>query len=71
MAIGDTKQHFAVGDLVKIRDTGYRRPGMIVEFRGPLGPGGVLIYRVRVRRKPSPAYIEVREDQLELFPKAE
>jgi len=56
-----------VGTLVKVRNSGYRR-GRIVEFRGPLGPGGALIYRVRVRSKPSPAYIEVREDQLELIP---
>ena len=52
------------GTIVKIRNSGFG-PGMIVEFRGPLGPGGMRIYRVRVRRKPTPAYIEVREDQLE------
>ena len=33
---------------------------------GPLGPGGVQVYRVRVRRKPEPKYIELMEDQLEL-----
>jgi hypothetical protein len=52
-----------VGTLVKILHTGYRM-GKIVEYRGPLGPGGARIYRVRVRSKPAPAYTEVREDQL-------
>jgi hypothetical protein len=56
-----------LGDLVKIRHSGRRR-GRIVELRGPLGPNGAQIYRVIVRRKPTPAYIEVREDQLELIP---
>lgn len=52
-----------VGSVVKILNTGYRK-GKIVEYRGPLGPGGARIYRVCVRSKPKPAYIEVREDQL-------
>jgi hypothetical protein len=30
--------------------------------------GGAQIYRVLVRRKPEPTYIELREDQLELAP---
>ena len=51
----------------KILDSGYGRV-KIVEFRGPLGPRGMRIYRVRVRRKPKPVYIEVREDQLEEIP---
>jgi len=60
---------FKPGDRVKIRYSQMRGP--IVELRGPLGPGGAQIYRVRVRRKPTPAYIEVREDQLiPLPPKA-
>lgn len=53
-----------IGTLVKIRDSGYRR-AQIVEFRGPLGPHGARVYRVQVRKKPQPAYIEVVEDQLE------
>ncbi len=56
-----------LGDWVKIRHSGDLR-GRIVELRGPLGPGGTQIYRVRVRKKPKPAYIEVREDQLVLIP---
>jgi hypothetical protein len=52
-----------MGTVVKILNTGYRK-GKIVEYRGPLGPGGARIYRVRVRSKPKPAYTEVREDQL-------
>ena len=58
---------FKVGDMVKIRLSGWKR-AKIVELRGPLAPGGVQVYRVIVRRKPSPVYIEVREDQLELLP---
>ena len=42
--------------------------GRIVELPGPLGPGGVQIYRVLVRAKPEPKYIELREDQLQLVP---
>jgi hypothetical protein len=56
-----------LGDLVKIRHSGWRR-GRIVELRGPLGPNGAQIYRVIVRRKPKPAYIELRDDQLEAIP---
>lgn len=57
---------FKLGDRVKIRHSEWRGP--IVEWRGPLGPDGAQIYRVLIRRKPSPAYIEVREDQLRLIP---
>ena len=56
---------FKIGTLVRIRNSGYG-PARIVEFRGPLGPNGARIYRVRVRKKPHPAYIEVLEDQLEV-----
>lgn len=59
-----------VGAVVTIRDSGYKR-GKIVELRGPLGPNGSRIYRVRVRRKPRPAYVELREDQLTVLPEAE
>jgi len=60
---------FKIGTLVRIRNSGYG-PARIVEFRGPLGPNGARIYRVRVRKKPRPAYLEVREDQLEAIPTA-
>ena len=56
-----------LGDRVKIRLSG-GLSGRIVELRGPLGPGGTQIYRVLVRRKPEPKYIELREDQLMLVP---
>jgi hypothetical protein len=55
-----------VGTLVRILNSGYRR-AKVVEFRGPLGPNGARVYRVRVRRKPKPAYIEVLEDQLQIL----
>jgi hypothetical protein len=55
------------GDRVKILHSS-GLVGRVVELRGPLGPKGALIYRVLLRRKPKPAYIEVREDQLETIP---
>ncbi len=56
-----------LGDKVRILHSANLQ-GRIVELRGPLGPGGVQIYRVRLRRKPKPTYIEVRADQLEVIP---
>jgi hypothetical protein len=53
-----------IGTIVRIRNSGYKR-ARIVEFRGPLGPKGARVYRVQVRKKPRPAYIEVVEDQIE------
>src|SRR5207247_4350814 len=53
---------FQVGDRVKIHYSDWS--GRIVEFRGPLGPGGMLVYRVRIPHKPKPIYIELCEDQL-------
>lgn len=43
------------------------RRGQIVELRGPLGPGGAQIYRVRYGTKRNHRFVEVREDQLELI----
>jgi hypothetical protein len=57
-----------LGDWVKIRHTGWKR-ARIVELRGPLGPGGAEVYRVRVSRKPlKPIYIELLAKHLELLP---
>jgi hypothetical protein len=58
---------YNLGDRVKIRLSGGMR-GRIVELRGPLGPKGAQIYRIRIRDRVRPTYIEVREDQLELLP---
>ena len=58
---------FPLGAFVKIRNSGFRR-AKIVELLGPLAPGGKLVYRVMFRGKPNPAYVVVREDQLELIP---
>lgn len=58
---------FKLGDRVKIRHYA-GNAGRIVELRGPLGPGGVSIYRVLVQTKPAVTYIEVRGDQLEMAP---
>lgn len=58
-------QPLPVGMKVRIRNSGYGE-ATIVEFRGALGPHGVNVYRVCVREKPTPAYIEVLEDQLEV-----
>ena len=54
-----------VGTVVRIRNSGFGL-AKIVEYRGPLAPGRVRVYRVRVRGRPTPIYTEVREDQLEI-----
>lgn len=56
-----------IGTVVRVRNSGYG-PARVVEFRGPLGPNGARVYRVLVRNKPQPAYIEVLEEQLEPEP---
>lgn len=56
---------FKVGDRVKLK-TQAGRIGRIAEDRGLLGPKGMKVYRVLVRRKPRPGYIEVVESHLEL-----
>jgi hypothetical protein len=56
-----------LGDRVKIRDAP-TLIGRVVEFRGPLGPKGEQVYRIRLWRRPKPAYIEVLEEQLEPVP---
>jgi hypothetical protein len=62
--MANKKTALKLGDCVRILHFGGQQ-GQIVELRGPLGPGGARIYRVRIRRKPAPTYIELREDQLE------
>jgi hypothetical protein len=57
------------GTVVRILNSGYPR-AIIVEYRGPLGPGGARVYRVLVQEKPRRIYIEVMEDQLEVLGKA-
>jgi hypothetical protein len=64
MTMQNLTEPLKIGTIVRIRNSGYGR-ARIVEFRGPLGPNGSRVYRVRVRKKPRPAYIEVVEDQLE------
>ena len=66
MAKNKSGEPLKTGDLVKIRHSGFER-ARIVELRGPLGPGGAQVYRVRVRAKPKPIYIEVLGDQLILL----
>lgn len=61
---------FKLGDYVKIRYSEYP-PARIVELRGPLAPGGVQVYRVRIRETRPPTYIELAEDELELVPAPE
>ena len=53
-----------IGTLVRVLNSGYGR-ARIVELRGALGPNGARVYRVRVRKRPKPAYIEVLESQLQ------
>ncbi len=67
MATKKASRPFQVGDRVKILGfVGWR--GRIVEERGRLGPGGMLVYRVRIPHKPKPTYIELCEDQLVALP---
>ena len=54
------------GDRVRIINGG-GLTGRIVELRGPLGPGGVQVYRILLRKKPRPAYVEVLEEQIEVI----
>jgi hypothetical protein len=56
-----------LGDRVKIHYSDNWQ-GRIVELRGPLGVKGAQVYRVRIRRKPKPIFIELPEDMLELIP---
>lgn len=58
---------FKLGDRVRIR-RGYGWKGPIIEWRGPLGPGGAQVYRVQIGDDPEKDYTEVREDQLVLLP---
>ncbi len=67
MATKEASPIWKVGDIVGIRRSAIKR-GKIVELRGPLAPGGVQVYRVIVRRKPTPVYIELREDQIQALP---
>ena len=63
----DTKpedEPLQVGTYVKLRYASFPR-AKIVEYRGPLGPGGMRIYRVRARMRPKPFVADVREDQIE------
>ncbi len=57
-------------DYVKIPYSGHKW-GRIVGLRGPLGPGGMQIYRVFVRRKPTRIYYELTEDQMRFIPPEE
>ena len=48
MATQKLVEPLRVGTHVKIRDSGYDR-ARIAEYRGPLGPKGVRVYRVLVQ----------------------
>jgi hypothetical protein len=67
---GRTAEGWKLGDRVEILSaagpTHFR--GRIIELRGPLGPGGAQVYRIRIGRKPGkPLYVEVLGDQLKLL----
>jgi hypothetical protein len=67
MAEKQSAEPLKVGDWVKIRHSGFER-ARIVELRGPLGPGGAEVYRVRVWGTRKPVYIELLADQLVRIP---
>ena len=56
-----------VGTFVRVRHADFDYVE-IVQCRGPLGPGGMRIYRVRIFVEPRPFDVEVREDQLVIMP---
>jgi len=58
---------FNLGDHVRIKDFA-GQVGRIAELRGPLGPGGASVYRVKVQKKPRVSYIELLGDQIEYLP---
>ncbi len=66
MAAQNLTQRYREGTVVRILNSGYGQ-AKIVEYRGPLGPKGTPVYRVRVQEKPRHVDIEVREDQLEIL----
>lgn len=57
----------APGTRVKLRNF-FGHKGRVVEWRGPLAPGGVQVYRVRYGPKGRRASFEVRRDQLIVLP---
>jgi hypothetical protein len=60
---------FQVGDRVRvITHTPSYVWGKVIGLRGPLGPGGAQVYRLRLAPKRPRAYVEVLADQLELLP---
>lgn len=61
---------FKLGDYVRIRYSEFP-PARIVELLGPLAPGGVQVYRVRVRETRRPSYRELPEYLLEPVPATE
>jgi len=68
---GEANGSIKVGDRVKILGAAEAVGGLqgrVVELRGPLGPGGAEVYRIRFGNKRYPNYIEVLADQLEVIP---
>jgi hypothetical protein len=64
MIIGKLTDALQIGTTVTIRNSGYGK-ARVVEYRGAIGPKGAKVYRLRVRKRPKPAYIEVLEDQID------
>ncbi len=55
---------FKIGDRVKLKSQA-GRISHIAEYRGTLGPKGAKVYRILIRKKPRPGYVEVIESHLE------
>jgi hypothetical protein len=56
-----------LGDHVKVRYWP-KLQAQVIEERGPLGPKGAQVYRIRVEADPEPRFIDVLEEQLEVIP---
>ena len=54
-----------LGDHVKIRYWEHLK-AQVIELRGPLGPKGTQVYRLRIEGDPEPTFTEVLEDQIEV-----
>ena len=61
----DVNGPFQVGDWVRIKNSAYDKV-RVAESLGAIGPKGVRVYRILLRRKPRD-YVAVMEDQLEHF----
>lgn len=54
---------FKMGDRVRFPLSPTIR-GRVVLLRGPIGHNGAMLYRVRIKKKPNPLYVEVPAEMM-------